>query len=188
MTRNTTLLLLAAAFLAAAPFLDVVAQDDKGAFSPWVDAKGNITVPEDPRLNFAHLGSYVITDKTSESFGFHDVYTRPESIRHYRKTGEWPDRAVLIKELRKLKTEKMTTAKAVSSATDLVGWFVMIKDAKGRFKDNPHWDAGWGWGLYYVADPKKNVSEGFNRSCKGCHIPAKLDDWVYVDGYPALSK
>jgi hypothetical protein len=70
----------------------------------------------------------------------------------------------------------------------LVGWFVMIKDAKGRFKDNPHWDAGWGWGLYYVADPKKNVSEGFNRSCKGCHIPAKLDDWVYVDGYLALSK
>ena len=84
MTRNTTLVLLATAFLAAAPFLDVAAEEDEGSFSPWVDAKGNITLPEDPRLDFAHLGSYVITDKTSDSFGFHDVYTKPESIRYYR--------------------------------------------------------------------------------------------------------
>ncbi len=35
--------------------------------------------------------------------------------------------------------------------------------------------------------PTKNISKGYKASCRGCHIPAKVDDWIYVEGYPALA-
>ena len=179
-------MLLAAAFVVAAPFLVTHAGEGEGAFSPWVDDNGNMTMPKDLRAKFFHLGTYVVADEKSESHGFHDVYTQASTIHHYRKNEEFPDGAVLVKELRKMDTVKMTTGKS-SHATELIGWFIMVKDAKGRFKDNPHWGDGWGWGLYMKDDPKKNVSKGYKKSCRGCHIPAKVDDWIYIEGYPALA-
>ncbi|MEZ5573800.1 MAG: hypothetical protein R3E64_17560 [Halioglobus sp.] len=32
----------------------------------------------------------------------------------------------------------------------------------------------------------KNVSQGFAASCQGCHVPAKGNDWVFIEGYPTL--
>ena len=38
-----------------------------------------------------------------------------------------------------------------------------------------------------AAGQEKNVSKGYKASCRGCHIPAKIDDWIYTEGYPALT-
>ena len=50
----------------------------------------------------------------------------------------------------------MTTGDAHwASGTKL---FVLIKDEKGRFTDNPLWGDGWGWALFKSDAPDKQVA------------------------------
>ena len=158
-------------------------------FSPHVDEKGKISIPKDFR-SWYFLGTWgVATDEEGKagSKGFHNVYTQPESVAAFRKTGKFPDGAVLVKELFKAKTNPMTTGE-ISYAAETEGWFVMVKDTKGRFKGNKLWGLGWGWALFKAADPSKSVTKDFKAECLPCHVPAKKDDWIYVRGYPALTK
>ncbi len=56
---------------------------------------------------------------------------------------------MLVKELRASKEGTYTTGAGVNYATsEIKQWFVMVKDVKGRFSDNPLWGVGWGWALY----------------------------------------
>jgi cytochrome c len=123
--------------------------------------------------------------KKAPGQGFHDVFTQPESVEAYKKTGKFPDGTVLVKEIRKINAGKMTTGQAYW-AGDIASWFVMIKDAQGRFKNNPNWGEGWGWALFEAKDPNKNVSANFQKDCIPCHVPAKNTGWVYIQGYPTL--
>ncbi len=156
------------------------------SFSPYVDDKGNISIPKDFR-SWYFLGSWgVATDEEGKvgSQGFHNVYTQPETVEAFRKTGKFPDGAVLVKELLKARTDSMTTGE-ISYAAETEGWFIMIKDTEGRFKGNKLW--GRGWSLFEAKDPTKAVTEDFKTECIPCHVPAKKDDWIYVRGYPALT-
>jgi hypothetical protein len=156
-------------------------------FSRFVDAKGGIRLPEDFRKNMVHLGSWFVPE--GDASGFHDVYTEASTVEAYRKTGEFPDGATLIKELRGSTAGTYTTGANVSYANDtLKQWFVLIKDRQGRFPDNANWGDGWGWALIKPDDPSKNVSMNYQASCLGCHIPAKANDWIYVEAYPTLRK
>jgi cytochrome c len=115
------------------------------------------------------------------------VYTRPEDIQAYRKDGKFPDGAVLVKEITNVGSDKLTTGQSTWDK-DVKIWFVMVKDSKGRFPKNDLWGLGWGWALFEAKDPKKNVATDYKTDCKGCHVPAQKDDWVYVRGYPILAK
>jgi len=154
-------------------------------FSPYVDEKGNISFPQGFRTSMAHLGSWFVPDGGAS--GFHDVYTEKASIDAFRKTGKFPDGATLIKELRASEAGDYTTGKGVSHSTGMLKqWFVMIKDAKGRFSDNPLWGDGWGWALFKPDNTGKNAATNYKNDCLGCHIPAKNNDWIYIEAYPIL--
>ena len=60
----------------------------------------------------------------------HNVYSRPEDIKAYRRDGKFPDGAVLIKEVTRVGSAKLTTGQSHWS-TDPKLWFVMIKDCEG---------------------------------------------------------
>lgn len=163
--------------------LSAVNADD--SFSPYVDEHGKISFPEGFRTSMVHLGSWFVPEGGAS--GFHDVYTEKASVEAFRKTGEFPDGATLVKELRASKAGSYTTGQNVSFATaDLKQWFVMIKNQKGRFADNPIWGDGWGWALYKPGDKSKNVATDYKTDCLGCHVPAKSNDWVYTEAYPTL--
>ena len=170
----------ALAGFAASP---VIAQE---TFSPYVDSKGNIAFPKSFRTNMVHLGSWFVPEGGAS--GFHDVYTEKTTVEAYRKTGKFPDGATLVKELRAAKSRDYTTGKGVNYATGgLKQWFVMIKDAKGRFPGNALWGDGWGWALYKPDDRGKNIAANYKTDCLGCHVPVKHKDWVYTEAYPTLS-
>ena len=176
---SALLLLVAGASLAVAS-----GEETKGPL-PFVDSDGTIHFPGRVRNNWIHLGSWGSADLNSADPGQHDVYTQPESLDAYRKTGKFPDGAVLVKEVRKIESTYMTTG-PVTWASDEVLWFVMIKDAEGRFPGNENWGEGWGWALFNVGATEKNASTNFRANCLGCHIPARETDWIYVQGYPSL--
>lgn len=157
-------------------------------FSPYVDTDGNISIPKDFR-NWRFLGTWgVATDEDDQvgSKSFHNVYTRPETVAAFRSTGKFPDGSVLVKELLKATTDTMTTGE-ISYATETDGWFIMVKDAKGRFKGNALWGDGWGWALFNAGNPA-TVTTDYKADCLPCHEPARQDDWIYLRGYPGLRK
>ena len=167
--------------------LSVTTSQTAEPFSPYVDSEGNISIPKDYR-NWAFLGTWGVAgdeDGQVGSKGFHNVYTQPETIAAFRSTGRFPDGAVFVKELLKAKTDSMTTGE-ISYATETDGWFVMIKDTKGRFAGNKLWGDGWGWALFNAGDRSMTVTKDYQEDCLGCHVPAKKDDWIYLRGYPAL--
>ena len=142
----------------------------------------------DYRDTFEYLGSYAVATKPDKPLDeMHVVYARPEDVRAYRRDGKFPDGATLVKEVTRVGSEMLTTGQS-HWATDVKLWFVMIKDAKGRFPGNDLWGDGWGWALFLAKEPARNVATDYSTDCRTCHVPAKKDDWVYVRGYPALKR
>jgi cytochrome c len=196
-SRRHTVCALAVAALLAGIFTAALSNrlpaDDPPAskadeFSPYVTKDGGISLPTDFREKFLHMGTWAVATKPGKPVDeLHGVYARPEDVQAYRRDGRFPDGAVLVKDVTSVASEKLTTGQA-ASAKDLKIWFVMIKDARGRFPQNDLWGDGWGWALFEAKDPKKNVATDYKADCKVCHIPAKKDDWVYVQGYPVLKK
>lgn len=154
-------------------------------FSPHVDAEGAISLPENYRRDWVHMGTVVVP--ADEQTGFHDVYTQRSAVEAYRATGEFPDGAVLVKEVRDTRSGTLTTGDSLWGG-EIDHWFVMIKDRKGRFPESPIWGEGWGWALFDAREPGRNTTTNFRASCVGCHIPARADDWVFVESYPTLSR
>ena len=153
-----------------------------------VDANGNMHVPQDYRTTYQFLGNWAVAAKEGPgSKEFHPVYASPGTIAAYRKNGRFPDGAVLVKEVFEAATGQMTTG-TVSRAETLVGWFVMMKDSKGRYPGNALWGDGWGWSWFDAADPLKTTSTDYKTDCLSCHLPAEASDWVYVQGYPSLKQ
>ncbi|GJL51678.1 MAG: hypothetical protein NPIRA01_29050 [Nitrospirales bacterium] len=157
---------------------------------------GDIHVPEGYTL-WPVLGtwSHAKTEGDSGIQEHHVVYTQPETIQHYQQTGEFPDGAVLVKELLNTKTMAMTTGPAVGHATTVKGWFVLIRDTKGRFPSSSLWGDGWGWSFFDAEDSMHTESKDYKTDCIPCHTPARQlapkeavdsDKWIYSFGYPVL--
>ncbi len=180
--KLTILSIIAVLFISLPSF----SQAEKNeSFSPYVDSEGNITRPTEFREKWTYLGSWVHPEDMKS--GMHNVYTEPGVVEKYKQNGnKFPDGAVIIKEVLSQGSQDMTTGKGVLHGKDKVLWFVMVKDEKGRFADNPKWGDGWGWALYNADAPSKDVATDYKKDCLGCHIPAKGTDWIYTEGYPVL--
>jgi len=173
--------------------------NDGKPFAPNVDLEtGAISVPED-YTQWPTLGTWAhAKTKGGPSLQeYHVVYTQPETIRYYKEKGRFPDGAVLVKELLNAETMSMTTGPAVGHGTTIKGWFVLVRDTQGRFKESSLWGDGWGWSLFNTKDPQHTVSKDYKTDCIPCHTPARAlaprnaveaDQWIYSFGYPVLQK
>jgi hypothetical protein len=148
-----------------------------------VDKTGNISKPDGYRDLYHGIGSWTVLDPKGNEMHF--VYASPGTAEYYRRNKTFADGTVLVKEINATDHAQMTTGNS-NWATDTKVWFVMIKDAKGRFPNNALWGDGWGWALFKSDAPNKQVATDYKKDCLGCHIPAKADDWIYVKGYPPL--
>jgi len=149
-----------------------------------VDKDGILHKPADYRDRFQALGVFSVADLNG-NVDLHYTYAPPGTAEYYRKNGKFADGTVLVKEVFATDHGQMTTGE-VHWAKGTKVWFVMIKDEKGRYPGNPLWGDGWGWALYKSDAPDKQVATDYKKDCLGCHVPAKMTDWVYVQGYPVL--
>ena len=148
-----------------------------------VDKTGNLRKPADFRDLYELLGTYTVLDPKGDQM--HVTYATPGTAEYYRKTGKFPDGAVLVKEISGTDHAQLTTGDAHWASGTKV-WFVKIKDDKNRFPQNPLWGDGWGWFLFKADAPDKQVATDYKKDCLSCHIPAKATDWTYVQGFPVL--
>ena len=149
-----------------------------------VDKTGNIRKPADFRDLYQALGVYTPVDLNNNT-EMHYTYASPGTAEYYRKNGKFADGTVLVKDVFATDHAQLTTGDA-HWATGTKVWFVMIKDDKNRFPNNPLWGDGWGWALFKADAPDKQVATNYKKDCLGCHVPAQSTDWVYVQGYPVL--
>ena len=159
-----------------------------------VDKTGNIRKPDGYRDHYQILGTFAVINAIPMAPGpsekgtdIHYTYASPGTAEYYRKTGKFPDGAVLVKEVFGTNHGTLTTGDA-HWASGTKQWFVMIKNEKGRYPGNPLWGDGWGWALFKSDAPDKQVATDYTKDCLGCHIPAQATDWIYVQGYPVLAK
>ncbi|MER8634450.1 cytochrome P460 family protein [Mesorhizobium opportunistum] len=153
------------------------------------EARIKLTVPTvDYRTKWVSLGSFsLLSDEPDKGAKqLHVVYTQPESVEAYLKTGTFPDGTVLIKDVYGTKTEDLTTGRS-SYADTLIGRFVMVKDKSNkRASVSPLWGDGWGWAFYEGAETQKTVTTDYRGDCLSCHEPARNQGLVYTQGYPIL--
>ena len=188
--------------LAAISLMGAAKDKEEMPFAPNVEVEtGAIRVPEHytewPTLGtWAHAQTGEKLDKLGPGVHeYHVVYTQPETIAYYRKHRRFPDGAVLVKELLNAKTMAMTTGPAVGHGTTIKGWFVLVRDTKGRYKESDLWGDGWAWSLFNADDSTRTVSKNYKTDCLPCHTPARdlaprnavdADKWIYSFGYPVL--
>lgn len=149
-----------------------------------MSAGEKITIPDEFRTTYEYLGAWAVKGD-DDKLGQHVVYASPGTIAAYRKTGKFPDGAVVVKELLKGKTEDLTTGTA-TSATETYGYFAMVKDASGK-KQGPLWGDGWGWAFFGADDRMQTTTKDYKAECLACHEPVRDRDLIYTYAYPVLN-
>lgn len=136
----------------------------------------------DYRREWVLLGSFsVLADEPAEGAKeLHVVYTAPENVDAYRRTGEFPDGSILVKDVFSTATEALTTGTA-SYADRLLGRFVMVRDSDDGFSGvSPRWGDGWGWAFYEGSETAATRTTDYRADCLTCHEPARASNLIYA--------
>ena len=115
---------------------------------------------------------------------FHNVYIDPESWTHWKKTGEFREGTILMKEL-----VSVGSKAAVSGNGYFMGDFVGLEATIKSKKYFPNEPGNWAYFSFSTADHKSlsATAEAFPaESCNACHAGAAADDWVFTQYYPVL--
>jgi hypothetical protein len=114
----------------------------------------------------------------------HNVYIDPESWAHWKKTGEFRDGTILVKELVSVGSKAAVSGNGYFQG-DFIGLEATIKSTK-HFADEPG-----NWAYFSFTSPDLQTlaatAEAFpTASCNACHAGAAADDWVFTQYYPVL--
>lgn len=170
MLRSALLLLL----LLAAP-APVVSNVSDG---PAYTAAGDLKLPEYREWVFLTAGvdmSYSST-ATPEHSVFDNVFVNPSAYRAFKQTGTWPDKTVLVLEIRSAEGAASINKRGHTQSAGINGIEVHVKDAT---KD------GW---TFYGFGEGSSEGKAFGRaaSCYTCHQQHGVVDATFVQFYPTM--
>jgi hypothetical protein len=114
----------------------------------------------------------------------HNVYIDPASWAHWKKTGEFRDGTILVKELVSVGSKAAVSGNGYFQG-DFIGLEATIKSTK-YFPDEP---GNWAYFSFTSPDLQTlaTTAEAFpTTSCNACHSGAAADDWVFTQYYPVL--
>ena len=115
---------------------------------------------------------------------FHNVYIDPNSWAHWKKTGEFRDGTILVKEL-----VGVGSKAAVSGNGYFQGNFVGLEATIKSGKHFPNEPGNWGYFSFSTPDHKTltTSAKAFPKAaCNACHQASAADDWVFTQYYPVL--
>lgn len=194
MSRSRILPVVAVAALVALALISRIGADEAkavvdppaGMVLPRYAEDGKLLVPEDYRTWVfvgASLGlNYAENAKENpESAGFfHHTYIQPEAYRHYRDTGTFPEKTMLILEL---------YASEGKVAPDTVGLAQGKRVAvEVALKDHSRFEEGWAYFNFGQKEgkPQPVARNNPKKFCYDCHAAHAADDNVFTQYYPVL--
>jgi hypothetical protein len=107
----------------------------------------------------------------------HNVYIDPKSWAHWKKTGEFRDNTILMKEL---------VSVGSKAAVSGIGYFQGDFNGLESTINEP---GNWAYYSFSNQDLKtlKETAKAFpTASCNACHAVAAADDFVFTQYYPVL--
>jgi Cytochrome P460 len=150
---------------------------------PRYTADGQLTLPSDYReWVFLSSGLGMTYQPPAARSGqrapaFTNVFVNPAAYRAFVATGKWPDKTMLVLEVR-ASTSRGSINQAGSYQGEVLGVEGEVKDS-AKFPDN-------GWAFF--AFGKLNTGKMLARSedCYGCHSEHAAVDNTFVQFYPVL--
>jgi Cytochrome P460 len=109
---------------------------------------------------------------------FDNVFVNPAAYRSFVATGTWPDKTVMVLEVRGAKTKGSINQKGHFQDTEIMGFEVHVKD-EARFPGK--------WAFFDFDSPNKNgtlIPQG--APCYTCHTAHAAVDTTFVQFYPTL--
>jgi hypothetical protein len=117
------------------------------------------------------------TDAAATPGAFHHIYIQPEAYAHFKQTGQFPEKTMLVMEVHKA-DQKVSINKGGFFEGERVAVEVALKDRE-KFEE--------GWAYFDFANGRKKTSSAFPKaSCFNCHKEHGADDNVFTQFYPVL--
>ncbi|MGB6975605.1 MAG: cytochrome P460 family protein [Terracidiphilus sp.] len=109
---------------------------------------------------------------------FDNVFVNPEAYRSFLSTGTWPDKTMLVLEIREAKSKGSINKYGHFQGVQLMGMEVHVKD-EARFPGK--------WAFFSFDSPASNgtlIPSG--APCYSCHAAHGAVDTTFVQFYPTL--
>jgi hypothetical protein len=109
---------------------------------------------------------------------FDNVFVDPQSYRSFLATGAWPDKTVMVLEVREARNKGSINQQGHYQGTEVMGMEVHVKD-EARFPGK--------WAFFDFDKPTSNgtlIPTG--ASCYSCHAAHAAVDTTFVQFYPTL--
>ncbi len=108
---------------------------------------------------------------------FDNVFVNPEAYKTFVETGTWPDKTMLVLEVRGAEGKGSINQKGNYQNTDMMGVEVHIKD-EARFPGK--------WAFFGFDDDKPAKMVPTAAACYSCHQAHAAVDTTFVQFYPTL--
>jgi hypothetical protein len=109
---------------------------------------------------------------------FDNVFVNPGAYRSFLATGTWPDKTIMVLEVREARSKGSINQTGHFQGTDLMGFEVHVRD-EARFPGK--------WAFFDFDSPDKNgtlIPQG--APCYTCHAAHGAVDTTFVQFYPTL--
>jgi Cytochrome P460 len=108
---------------------------------------------------------------------FDNVFVNPESYKKFVETGTWPDKTMLVLEVRGAESKGSINQKGNFQSTDVMAVEVHVKD-EARFPGK--------WAFFGFDDGKTAKMVPVSEDCYSCHSSHAAVDTTFVQFYPTL--
>ena len=108
---------------------------------------------------------------------FDNVFVNPEAYKAFLETGAWPDKTMLVLEVRGAETKGSINHTGHFQNAEFMGMEVHVKD-EARFAGK--------WAFFGFDDEKPAKMVPTNASCYSCHQQHAAVDTTFVQFYPTL--
>jgi hypothetical protein len=178
------MLTLAKAALLAAALLPLTAfvQDDAMSTVPQYTSDAQLKMPESYREWIYLSSGFDMSYSKAAMAGMQDhhmfdnVFVNPESYKAFQKTGTWPDKTMLVLEVRGAEARGSINQKGNYQGT-VMGLEVHVKD-EARFPGK--------WAFFGFDDGKTAKMIPTTADCYSCHAQHAAVDTTFVQFYPSL--
>jgi len=176
LTTLKTSVLLASLLL---PFFSFVQATPNSKAVPGYTADGQMELPEDYRQWVYLSTGFDMSYNPAMQMGHHmfdNVFVNPEAYKAFVETGTWPDKTVMVLEVRGAQDKGSINQKG-NYQGELMGREVHVKD-KARFQG--------GWAFFGFDESKTAKMIPTTASCYTCHQEHAAVDTTFVQFYPTL--
>jgi hypothetical protein len=160
--------------------LPALTQDaPRSASAPEYTSAGQLKVPERYR-EWIYLSTGLdmsYTPGRADHHMFDNVFVNPEAYKKFQETGTWPDKTVLVLEVRGAESKASINQRGNFQSEEVMGLEVHVKD-EARFPGE--------WAFFGFDSGKVGNLFPAGAACYSCHQAHGAVDTTFVQFYPTL--